>query len=85
MVTKAENGVTIYTDSQNYSFMSPDVEVIDSTGAGDVFAAAFFVLYYHTNDIELSAELSTKFAAKSVTRGGLRSVPTVSDLDLRSI
>ncbi|HCU99028.1 MAG TPA: hypothetical protein DGM69_06770 [Chloroflexi bacterium] len=85
IVTEAENGVTIYEGSSKFSFAAPKMHLVDSTGAGDVFASAFFILYNYTNNVNLASKLAIQLASKSVTGQGLKSVPSIVDEDLISI
>jgi sugar/nucleoside kinase (ribokinase family) len=55
-------------------------EEFDPTGAGDIFAAAFFVRLYLTRDPWESARFANQIAATSVTRGGLDGVPTQEEV-----
>jgi sugar/nucleoside kinase (ribokinase family) len=51
---------------------SPDVKVVDATGAGDAFAAAFCTSWLHGTTPFESAERAVGVAADSVTRPGAR-------------
>jgi len=55
--------------------VKPEVEV-DSTGAGDIFAAAFFVRYREGGDAVEAARFANACAALSVRKAGLAGVPT---------
>ena len=85
VVTQADKGVTIFVGKQSYRLEAPKVVMIDSTGAGDIFASVFFVLYYHTSDARLAARLAIKVASSSVTRAGLHSVPANVDVEISSL
>ena len=54
--------------------------VQDTTGAGDIFAAAFFFRLYTTRDPWESARFATQLAAASVTRIGLDGIPTQEEI-----
>jgi len=56
------------------------VAVTDPTGAGDIFAAAFFTAHAESGDPLQAARLATAVAARSVTRRGLASVPTRQEI-----
>ncbi len=43
VVTHGTTGCTVYTQGQTRSLLAPPVHEIDPTGAGDIFAAVFFV------------------------------------------
>jgi sugar/nucleoside kinase (ribokinase family) len=55
---------------------------VDPTGAGDIFAAAFFARLYTTRDPWEAGRFATHLAAFSVTRHGLEGVPTREEIDL---
>lgn len=63
-------------------FPAPPETVVDPTGAGDIFAAAFFINLYETGDPWASARFANQVAALSVTRPGLEGVPTVEEMAL---
>ena len=54
--------------------VKPEVEV-DPTGAGDIFAAAFFVRYHEGSDAIEAARFANACASLSVRETGLKSVP----------
>ena len=85
VVTQSDKGVTIFVGKQSYRLEASNVAMIDSTGAGDIFASVFFVLYYHTSDARLAARLAIKVASESVTRAGLQSVPPNVDVEISSL
>ena len=74
-VTKGQAGADIYNEGQIISISAPETEVIDPTGAGDIFAAVFFTQLSHTRDPHHSAELAVQIASDSITRPGLSGVP----------
>ena len=49
---------------------------MDATGAGDIFAAAFFFRLHTTRDPWEAARFATLVAANSITRRGLQGIPT---------
>jgi sugar/nucleoside kinase (ribokinase family) len=53
---------------------------VDSVGAGDIFAAAFFIRLFATHDPWKAARFATQVAAFSVTRYGLESIPTTEEI-----
>ncbi|HET6789000.1 MAG TPA: carbohydrate kinase family protein, partial [Aquabacterium sp.] len=58
----------------------PKVKEVDATGAGDIYAAAFFVRLYTTRDPWEAARFATQFAAYSVSRPGLEGIPTEQEI-----
>jgi len=50
----------------------PPVDVVDPTGAGDIFAAAYLVRFYQTDgNAWAAAEFANTIAAHAITRRGL--------------
>ena len=80
-VTEANNGCVLYWHGDRRRFRAPVVEEVDATGAGDVFAAAFFVRLLKTRDPWESARFATLIATRSVTRVGLAGIPTAEDIE----
>ncbi|MBN1426778.1 MAG: ribokinase [Anaerolineae bacterium] len=75
VVTRGREGCTLYVQSQPIHIPAPQVSECDATGAGDVFAAAFFVRLKATNDPLAAARFATVLASDSVSRSGLESIP----------
>ncbi|MDX1686598.1 MAG: PfkB family carbohydrate kinase [Candidatus Promineifilaceae bacterium] len=73
-LTHGADGCTIYLGDESRHFPAPAVSEQSLTGAGDVFAAAFFIRLYQTkgNPWE-AATFANEMAAQSVTQPDLRS------------
>ncbi len=80
-VTEAESGAILYWNGDRRRFPAPEVEEIDATGAGDIFASSFFIRLQTTRDPWEAARVATQLAARSVTRIGLNGIPTVNEID----
>jgi sugar/nucleoside kinase (ribokinase family) len=80
-LTEAEAGSVLYWNGDRRRFRPPVMEEVDGTGAGDIFAAAFFVRMYHTRDPWEAARFATQLAARSVTRIGLNGIPTLREIE----
>ncbi len=76
VVTEGFYGSRVYWHGDVRRLNAPRVKEVDATGAGDIFAAAFFIQYHKTHDPWESARFANELAATSVTRPGLESVPT---------
>jgi len=77
VVTRGAKGCTVYVKGEAArEFPAPSVPEVDPTGAGDVFAAAYFINLYETDDPWSSARFANQVAAISVTRPGLEGVPS---------
>lgn len=79
-VTEGRQGVRVYWNGDVRRFRAPEVNVVDSVGAGDIFATAFFIRYYKTKDPWEAARFATQLASLSVTRAGLESIPTADEI-----
>ncbi len=75
VVTQGALGCTLYSDTQAVHIPAPEVKEVDPTGAGDIFAAAFFVRLYATGEALPAARFATRLASHSVTREGLDGIP----------
>jgi sugar/nucleoside kinase (ribokinase family) len=80
-LTEGEAGSVLYWNGDRRRFRPPKVDEVDGTGAGDIFAAAFFVRLYHTRDPWEAARFATQLAAHSVTRVGLNGIPTSQEIE----
>lgn len=82
VVTEGARGCTVFTPAGARQFAAPSVTEVDPTGAGDIFAAVFFIHLYETDDAWAAARLANHLAALSVTRPGLQGVPTMDEVSL---
>jgi len=82
VVTQGAAGCTVHTASCSRRFPSPTAKEIDSTGAGDIFAAAFFVWLQHGGTPWEAARFANCIASGSVARSGLTGVPTSDETAL---
>ncbi len=80
VVTAAESGATVYWGGEERHFPAPEVQQVDATGSGDIFAAVFFTHYHYTGNVWEAANLATHLATLSVTRRGLASIPTPEEI-----
>jgi len=80
-VTEAEAGAVLYWNGDRRRFRAPEVEEVDATGAGDIFASAFFIRLHQTRDPWEAARFATQLASRSVTRVGLDGIPTQREID----
>jgi hypothetical protein len=80
VVTEGSAGARVYWNGDVRRFRAPQVKEIDSTGAGDIFAAAFFVRLYLTRDPWESVRFANLIAAVSITRQGFDGIPTPEEI-----
>ena len=79
-VTEDSEGVRLFWNGDVRRFRAPQIKVIDATGAGDIFATAFFYRLYATRDPWEAARFATQLATISVTRPGLEGIPTEGEI-----
>lgn len=80
-VTEGAAGAVLYWHGDRRRFRAPKVKEIDATGAGDVFAAAFFVRLLTTRDPWEATRFATLVASRSVARVGLDGIPTAREIE----
>jgi sugar/nucleoside kinase (ribokinase family) len=80
-LTEGEKGAVLYWNGDRRRFRPIEVKEVDATGAGDIFAAAFFVRLHSTRDPWEAARFATQLAARSVTRVGLNGIPTKVEIE----
>jgi len=79
-VTEGPAGARLYWHGDQRRFRAPEMDEIDGTGAGDIFAAAFFIRLLATRDPWEAARFATQLSAHSVAREGLQGIPTVDEI-----
>ena len=80
-VTEGAAGAVLYWNGDRRRFRAPEMQEVDATGAGDVFAAAFFVRLLKTRDPWEATRFATLIASRSVTRIGLAGIPTAQEIE----
>lgn len=80
VVTENKRGARVYWHNDARFFNAPEVKYVDDTGAGDIFAAAFFYRYFFTKDPWEAGRFAVKLASWSVTRAHLESIPTPKEI-----
>lgn len=78
---KGKQGSHVFTQQGDFEVPAPQVEVVDNTGAGDVYNAGFLAGVFLGKSLEESALFATKIAAKSVTGYGRERYPKKEDLE----
>ena len=81
VVTEGASGAVLYWHGDRRRFRAPEIKEIDATGAGDVFAAAFFTRLFKTRDPWEATRFATLIATRSVTRVGLDGIPTSREIE----
>jgi len=80
-VTEGSAGSVLYWNGDRRRFHAPQLKEVDATGAGDIFAAAFFIRLFQTRDPWEAARFATQLAARSVTRIGLDGIPIQKEIN----
>ena len=79
-VTEGFNGARIYWNGDVRHFSAPKIDVVDPTGAGDIFAAVFFDSLEKTLDPWESGRKAVQIASQSITKEGLAGVPNEQEI-----
>lgn len=80
VVTENYRGARVYWNNDARLINAPEVKYLDDTGAGDIFAAAFFYRYYMTRDPWEAGRFAVLLASWSVTRSRLESIPNSDEI-----
>jgi sugar/nucleoside kinase (ribokinase family) len=81
VVTENAAGAVLYWNGDRRRFRASQVTEVDPTGAGDVFAAAFFTRLFTTRDPWEATRFATLIATRSVTRVGLEGIATAPEIE----
>jgi sugar/nucleoside kinase (ribokinase family) len=81
VVTRGVHGCTIHQNNTITAVPTRAVEIVDATGAGDIFAASFLVRLRQCGDPIAAARFANCLASQSITRRGLDSIPTPSEIE----
>jgi sugar/nucleoside kinase (ribokinase family) len=72
-MTQGKNGATLFQNKQFDKIQTPPVSnVVDTTGAGDMFAAGTLFKLQNNSSAQDSAAFGCKVAAKIITQFGAR-------------
>ncbi|MBN1679203.1 MAG: hypothetical protein JW966_02855 [Anaerolineae bacterium] len=86
ILTRAERGGTVYYQGEARQFAAHRVTQVEPTGAGDIFATVFHILYSGTGvyqctgSIDNAVKMAAMLASKSVQRVRLASAPTPDEI-----
>lgn len=81
VVTRGEDGCSVHWRGEWRRFPAPGVTLVDPTGSGDIFAAAYFYrLHVTRGDPYEAARFAVQVASASVTRPGLDGIPTPGEI-----
>jgi hypothetical protein len=80
VVTENFKGARVYWRNDARFITAPEVKYVDDTGAGDIFATAFFYRYFFTKDPWEAGRFAVMLASWSVTRKHLESIPSPEEI-----
>lgn len=80
IVTSGKDGATLYTEKKVIHSPAKKVKSIDTTGAGDAFAAGFIAAYVKEKELKECMKFANSVASYCVTKSGaLNTTPESSD------
>lgn len=82
IVTEGEAGCAVFHYGRRLSVPPRPSNPTDPTGAGDVFAAAFFARFYETNNLWQSARFANVAASMAIERPGVEGAPSRAEIEL---
>jgi sugar/nucleoside kinase (ribokinase family) len=81
IVTQGEQGCTVLRQGKRQAVPPRPAQPTDPTGAGDVFAAAFFVRYYETDNPWQAARFANVTASMAIERPGPEGAPSRAEIE----
>ncbi len=82
IVTLGEKGCMIFHRGIRQTVPPRPAHPIDPTGAGDVFAAAFFVRFHETGDLWQAGRFANVAASMAIERVGPQGAPNRNEIEL---
>ncbi|HEY0601356.1 MAG TPA: PfkB family carbohydrate kinase [Herpetosiphonaceae bacterium] len=83
VLTRAERGATVFVSGASTDVAAFPAEVVDPTGAGDVFAAAFFMALQQGQLPVAAARWACAAAAYAIEGPGISTLPTTEQVEER--
>jgi sugar/nucleoside kinase (ribokinase family) len=80
VITQGSKGAHIYDGERLIHLSTPEVPVVDSTGAGDIFAAAFLRQYLDSLDPVIAGQSAVIAAALSTRGFGASAIPSQQEI-----
>lgn len=81
VVTNGADEIMVFFEGQQHTLQTQPAIEVDPTGAGDIFAAAFFSSLHRSRDPLKAAIFANRVAAPSVERIGLDGIPTQDQIN----
>jgi sugar/nucleoside kinase (ribokinase family) len=83
LCTRGEDGAVLYGQGGPRLFPALPAALVDPTGAGDCFAAAFIVRFIETRDLDAAARFACAAGAVAVEGFGLEGIPSRAAVESR--
>lgn len=81
LITRGEEGVTYYDGKNIITVPSMNVDIVDTTGAGDTFTGAFGVAISQGQDLQRAIHFANCAAGLSITKmGAQKGMPTLDEV-----
>lgn len=81
VVTRGELGCTVFHRGQRLDVPPRSSQPVDPTGAGDVFATAFFIRLHETGDVRQAAYFANVTASMAIERPGVSGTPNRIEIE----
>jgi sugar/nucleoside kinase (ribokinase family) len=81
VLTRGYGGCTVWSEAGRQEVAAFEAQPVDTTGAGDVFAAAYLARYLECHDPGESARFAAAAAALSIGAPGLAGIGTRGEID----
>jgi sugar/nucleoside kinase (ribokinase family) len=79
-VTRSEKGSVVVSGDQTHVIQAEKVNVVDTTGAGDAYAAGFLYGYTQGRTLDVCGKLGNLLAAEAISHYGARAETDVKQL-----
>jgi sugar/nucleoside kinase (ribokinase family) len=79
-VTRSEKGAVIVSGSETHKVDAQKVNVVDTTGAGDAFAAGFLYGYTQGKSLDVCGKLGVALASEAISHYGARAETDLKQL-----
>ena len=83
ILTKGKSGAVMRYEGRLFNIPAYPAREVDPTGAGDVFAAAFLIRYFETNDAFAASLFASCAASLKVEGNGAAAIPTRAQVQQR--
>ncbi|WP_435359425.1 carbohydrate kinase family protein [Haloarchaeobius sp. DFWS5] len=81
VIKRGSDGAEVYTPRASYGHPGFGIDPVDTTGAGDAFAAGFISALLDSDDYERALERGNACGAITAAEEGARVAPSVDDLE----